>query len=276
MKILLKKWNFGFHELNALGNVVSGLNLGFDKNKVAAVLLKPIPHNKKEIMSFLGVPSYYRQHLKGFAIHARSLYRICDQQTVFQITQERIQAYNKIKYALTYAPLLLIPDWKLSFKLYIDACGEGLGTALHQVQLVNDKPYEDPVFLFQDKLNLQRPGIEQAKWVITDCNSVKSLLNIKAPNRNMLIWKIALQEYRGNMTIVHKSGDIHKSADGLSRWALTITPNNPVYVPENEESKIPIEGINITDVGAQFLEEIREIYKQDKNCHILTSLLYKY
>ncbi|MBW0516338.1 hypothetical protein O181_056053 [Austropuccinia psidii MF-1] len=47
MKISLKKCNFGFHELKALGNVVSGLSFGFDKNKVAAVLLKTIPQNKK-------------------------------------------------------------------------------------------------------------------------------------------------------------------------------------------------------------------------------------
>ncbi|MBW0553873.1 hypothetical protein O181_093588 [Austropuccinia psidii MF-1] len=144
MKISLKKCNFGFHELKALGHVVSGLSLGVDKNKVAAVLLKQMPQNKKEMMSFLGFASYYRQHLKDFAIHARSLYRICDQQTVFEMTQERIQAYDKIKYALTNAPLLLMPDWKLPFKLYIDACGEGLGASLHQVKIVNDKPYEGP------------------------------------------------------------------------------------------------------------------------------------
>ncbi|MBW0566118.1 hypothetical protein O181_105833 [Austropuccinia psidii MF-1] len=145
MKISLKKCNFGFHELKALGHVVSGLSLGIDKNKVAAVLLKQMPQNKKEMMSFLGFASYYRKQLKDFAIHARSLYRICDQQTVFEMTQERIQAYDKIKYDLTNAPLLLMPDWKLPFKLYIDACGEGLGAALHQVQIVNDKPYEGPI-----------------------------------------------------------------------------------------------------------------------------------
>ncbi|MBW0536902.1 hypothetical protein O181_076617 [Austropuccinia psidii MF-1] len=104
-----------------------------------------MPQNKKEIMSFLGFASYYRQHLKDFAIHAGSLYRICDQQTVFEMTQERIEAYEKIRHALTNAPLLLMPDWKLCFKLYVDACSEGLGTALHQVQIVNDKPYEGPI-----------------------------------------------------------------------------------------------------------------------------------
>ncbi|MBW0534518.1 hypothetical protein O181_074233 [Austropuccinia psidii MF-1] len=66
MKISLKKCNFGFEELKALGHIVSGLSLGIDKNKVAAVLLKPIPQNKKEMMSFLGFASYYRQHLKDF------------------------------------------------------------------------------------------------------------------------------------------------------------------------------------------------------------------
>ncbi|MBW0558859.1 hypothetical protein O181_098574 [Austropuccinia psidii MF-1] len=96
-------------------------------------------------MSILGFAIYYRQHLKDLAIHARSLYRICDQQPVFEVTQGRIKAYEKIRYALTNAPLLLIPYWKLPFKLYIYACGEGLGEALHQAQIVNDKPYEGPI-----------------------------------------------------------------------------------------------------------------------------------
>ncbi|MBW0574548.1 hypothetical protein O181_114263 [Austropuccinia psidii MF-1] len=124
MKISLKKCNFGFEELKALGHIVSGLSLGIDKNKVAAVLLKPIPQNKKEMMSFLGFSSYYRQHLKDFEILAKSLYIICDQQTVFEMTQERIKAYEKIRKDLKEEPLHLIPDWNIPFKLYIDACGD--------------------------------------------------------------------------------------------------------------------------------------------------------
>ncbi|MBW0551020.1 hypothetical protein O181_090735 [Austropuccinia psidii MF-1] len=92
----------------------------------------------------------------------------------------------------------------------------------------------------------------------------------------MLRWNIAIQEYRGNMTIVHKAGNIHKNSDGLSRWALPNTPDNPAYVPTSAEPQIPIEGINIMDVGTEFFEEVRESYKQDKNCHILTALLDKY
>ncbi|MBW0560638.1 hypothetical protein O181_100353 [Austropuccinia psidii MF-1] len=155
------------------------------------------------------------------------------------MTQERIEEYEKITYALNNAPLLLIPDWKLPFKLYINACGEGLGAALHQVQIVNDKPIEGPICCIsrQIKPTEARYGARQIEclclvWaleklhyyiygsvfeVITDCNAVKSLLNMKNPNRHILRWKIAIKEYRGNMTIVHKAGNIHKNADGLSR-----------------------------------------------------------
>ncbi|MBW0491088.1 hypothetical protein O181_030803 [Austropuccinia psidii MF-1] len=91
----------------------------------------------------------------------------------------------------------------------------------------------------------------------------------------MLIWQIAIQEYRGNMTIAHKAGNIQNNADGLSRWELATTPDNPAYVTLKSQPQITIEVINITDIGTEFFEEVREYYKQDKNCHILTSLLDK-
>ncbi|MBW0538787.1 hypothetical protein O181_078502 [Austropuccinia psidii MF-1] len=214
------------------------------------------------------------------------------------MTQERIKAYEKIKRALTAAPLLLIPDWNIPFILYIDACGDELGAALHQVQIINDKPKKGPVCYIsrQIKPTEARYGASQMEclclvWaleklhyyldgsvfeVITDFKAVKSLLNMKTPNRHMLRWKIAIEEYRGNMTIVHKEGNIQKNADGLSRWELANTPDDHTYVPLEAEPHIPIEAINITDIGIELFEMVREPYKQENNCHILTSLLDKY
>ncbi|MBW0590550.1 hypothetical protein O181_130265 [Austropuccinia psidii MF-1] len=82
--------------------------------------------------------------------------------------------------------------------------------------------------------------------VIKDCNASRSLLNMKTPNRHMLRWQIAIQEYKENMNIAHKSGNIHKNADGLSRWALETTPDNSAWVPQEEHH---IEGICFTDIG---------------------------
>ncbi|MBW0579352.1 hypothetical protein O181_119067 [Austropuccinia psidii MF-1] len=47
MKISLKKCHFSYSELKTLGHVLSGLSLGIEKNKLAAVLLKPMPQTKK-------------------------------------------------------------------------------------------------------------------------------------------------------------------------------------------------------------------------------------
>ncbi|MBW0520171.1 hypothetical protein O181_059886 [Austropuccinia psidii MF-1] len=109
-----------------------------------------------------------------------------------------------------------MPDWKLPSKVYIYSCGEGLGAALHQVQIVNYKPYEGPICCVarQTKPTDARYGSSQMEClflvlvmeelhyyldgsvfgVITDCNAIKSLLNMKTPNRHMLRWQIAIQE----------------------------------------------------------------------------------
>ncbi|MBW0584284.1 hypothetical protein O181_123999 [Austropuccinia psidii MF-1] len=60
------------------------------------------------------------------------------------MTVDRVKAFESLRKALTTSPLLLMPDFKLPFKLYIDASGDGLGASLHQVQIINDKPVEGP------------------------------------------------------------------------------------------------------------------------------------
>ncbi|MBW0514192.1 hypothetical protein O181_053907 [Austropuccinia psidii MF-1] len=190
------------------------------------------------------------------------------------MTGERVKSYEELKNSSTNAPFLLIPDWKLPFKLYIGACGEGLGDALHQTQIINDKPFEGPICFISRQINptKARYGAREMEFlclvwaleklhfyldgtvfdVITDCNAVKSLLNMKTPNRNMLRCQIAIQEYGGNMTIVHESGNTHKNADGLSRWALENTLENPAWVPQEEHN---IEGICVTDIGTEFFNQ---------------------
>ncbi|MBW0560950.1 hypothetical protein O181_100665 [Austropuccinia psidii MF-1] len=237
MKISLKKLHLAYSELKALGHVLSGLSLGIDKNNVAAVLLKPFPKPKKGMKSFIGFSGYYRQHIKDFEIIAKSLYKLCDQQTVYERTEERVKTYDELKNALKNSPFLLIPDWKLPFKLYIYSCGERPGAELHQKQIINDKPFEGPICFISSQIKPKEArygeiqmeilflvwALEKLHYfldgtvfdVITDCNAVKSLLSMKTPNIQKLIWQIAIQEYGVNITIAHKSGNIHKNADGL-------------------------------------------------------------
>ncbi|MBW0477472.1 hypothetical protein O181_017187 [Austropuccinia psidii MF-1] len=183
LKISLKACNFGQQELLALGHKVSGLSLAIDQNKVAAVLQKPVPRNIKEMQPLLG---------------------------------ERRDAYERIKYELKNAPVLIFPDFELPFKLYIDAaCGQALGAALHQRQFMDGEPREEGICYISRQLkdSEARYGAPQTEciclvWALeklhyylegavfqiyTDCTALKSLLNMETTNRHMLRWQIAIQ-----------------------------------------------------------------------------------
>ncbi|MBW0506876.1 hypothetical protein O181_046591 [Austropuccinia psidii MF-1] len=67
---------------------------------------------------------------------------------------------------------------------------------------------------------------------------------MKTTNKQMLRWQIAIQKYRGNITIVYKEVISHTNADGLSRWPLVNLKRKPAYHPE-VAAKIPIHLVEI-------------------------------
>ena len=160
----------------------------------------------------------YRQHIRDFAKISGCLYKLTSPNTVFEMTEDRVKAFLKLKEILTSAPILLMPDSNKPFKLYVDASMEGLGAALHQIQIIDDMPKEGVICYISRTLkdSEKRYGASQLEclcliWaldklyyyldgcnfeVITDCNALKSLLNMKTPNRHMLRWQIAIQEWR--------------------------------------------------------------------------------
>ncbi|MBW0500030.1 hypothetical protein O181_039745 [Austropuccinia psidii MF-1] len=153
LKISLKECNFGQQELLALGHKLSGLSLAIDQNKVAEILQKPVPKNIKEMQSFLGFSSYYRKHIKNLAHITSSIYKVCPKDIVFENTKERRDAYERIKYELTNAPVLILPEFELPFKFYIDAaCSQGLGAALHKIQILGSEPREGVIFYISRQL----------------------------------------------------------------------------------------------------------------------------
>ncbi|MBW0572036.1 hypothetical protein O181_111751 [Austropuccinia psidii MF-1] len=68
------------------------------------------------------------------------------------MTVDRVRAFESLKKALNTGPILQIPDFKLPFKIYIDASGDGLGAALHQVHIINDNPVEGPICFISRKI----------------------------------------------------------------------------------------------------------------------------
>ncbi|MBW0484093.1 hypothetical protein O181_023808 [Austropuccinia psidii MF-1] len=108
LKISLKNGNFSQQESLTLGQKVSGLGMAIDRNNIAAVLLKTVPKNIKEMQSFIGFASHYRNKIRNFAHINSSLYRLCSKDVVFEITKERRDEYERIKHELTNEPVLIL------------------------------------------------------------------------------------------------------------------------------------------------------------------------
>ncbi|MBW0511496.1 hypothetical protein O181_051211 [Austropuccinia psidii MF-1] len=142
----------------------------------------------------------------------------------------------------------------------------------------------------------------------TDCTALKSLLNMKTTNRHILRWQIAIQEYRGNMTIIYKYGKSHTNADVLRRWPLDKVKSNPPYNPEvaakipihfmeierkknfrisewapesgtpdsgntdSEGTENPIFGISSSELHNEFFSAVMKTYAKHKQCSILLQL----
>ena len=83
----------------------------------------------------------------------------------------------------------------------------------------------------------------------------------------MLRWQIAIQKYRGNMSIKHRPGKKHQNSDYFSRWPLENSGNNPAQKPENHES-FPILAIHVCELEKEFFNLIKESYS--KKCDYIT------
>ncbi|MBW0510211.1 hypothetical protein O181_049926 [Austropuccinia psidii MF-1] len=215
---------------------------GFHKNGV-----EPNSKNLLRVICHMGLYEYTRMpfYIKNAPAHFQ---RMMD--TIFQekILEGWMTVY--IDYIIIYSE-----TWE-DYVKYIDrvlnsACSQGLGAALNQRQIVDGEPREGVIFYIYRQLkdSEARYGATQTEclclvWALeklhyhfegavfefyTECTALKSLLNIKTTNRHMLRWEIAIQEYRGNMTIIYKEGKHHTNVDGLSRWPLDNVKRNPAY-----------------------------------------------
>lgn len=91
-----------------------------------------MPSNQTEVRSFLGLASYYRRFVRGFAEIARPLHQLTENGKRFKWDEACQRAFVELKTHLILAPILAYPDPKKVFILDIDASDFGIGAVLSQ------------------------------------------------------------------------------------------------------------------------------------------------
>ena len=249
LKLKWTKCHFAQTSLRVLGHVVSKDGIGPDPDKLEAVNDFPSPavgrnhgDQVKRIQSFLGLCSYYRRHIRNFAMVARPMTQLTKNGIPFQWGPEEERSFADLKKALTSAPVLAHPNYLLPMEIIPDACGYGIGGVLAQ----KIDGVEHPIayasrLLTASEINYSITEKEclalvwclikfrSFVWgcpitVITDHQALCWLMTKKDLAGRLARWSLSLQEY--DIRIVYRNGKLHDNADCLSR--------NPLLPPEDQ------------------------------------------
>ncbi|KAD3640786.1 hypothetical protein E3N88_30009 [Mikania micrantha] len=223
------KCAFWLREVQFLGHVVCADGILVDPSKVQAVMRWSPPKTPTEIRCFLGLAGYYRRFIQDFARIASPLTKLTRKDVKFVWGDDQEKAFNELKFKLTQAPVLTLPDGPDDFVVYSDASYLGLGCVLMQrgkviayasrqlkVHEVNYPTHDLELAAVVFALKIWRHYLYGVKCTIyTDHKSLKYLFTQKELNMRQRRWIELLKDY--DCEILYHPGKANVVADALSR-----------------------------------------------------------
>ncbi|XLT51577.1 hypothetical protein HN873_044181, partial [Arachis hypogaea] len=100
--------------------------------KVDVISSLPYPSSVREVHSFLGHTSFYRRFIKDFSKVALPLSRLLQKDVEFELSENCMEAFDKLKITLNQAPIVRGPDWSQPFEIICDVANHAVGAALAQ------------------------------------------------------------------------------------------------------------------------------------------------
>ncbi|GBG70075.1 hypothetical protein CBR_g5708 [Chara braunii] len=244
--IALEKSEFFLPEISFLGYVVTRGSLRPDSRKVEAVWEAPMPKSLTQVRAFLGLASYYRQFIKGFAPIARPLTSLLRKDQPLNWEAECERAFSTLKEALASAPISIRPDPERQFLLITDwqpgaisaiLAQKGKDEREHVVEYAsrtipderkNDSAPQGECYAVVWGIQHFHPYLYGQKFLlVTDHEPLLALEKLTNYTDMIGRWAVRLHEYE--FDIVHRKTERHGNADGL------IHLHRPGKVPRCEE-----------------------------------------
>jgi hypothetical protein len=126
-----KKCAFAQQNIEYLGHVISNDGVSTDPSKIDAMVNWHVPKSLTEVRGFLDLTGYYRKFVRNYGILAKPLTSLLKSKT-FSWSKEADDAFQALKQAMTFVPVLTLPDFSISFEIETDACDWGVGAVLIQ------------------------------------------------------------------------------------------------------------------------------------------------
>jgi hypothetical protein len=130
--VKFSKCEFWINEVPFLGHVISSEGIVVDPGKVQDVLDWMLPKSVHQVRSFLGLAGYYRRFILNFSKISKPITELLKKDNKYVWSKDCNEAFQTLKKLLTTSPVLAQPDISMSFDVYCDASGTGLGCVLMQ------------------------------------------------------------------------------------------------------------------------------------------------
>jgi hypothetical protein len=127
-----EKSHFMVQEGIVLGHIVSKRGIEVDRAKVELIENLPPPTLVKQNRSFLGHAGFYRRFIKNFSKISRPLCSLLAKDISFNFDEACHEAFQKLRFLLSSAPIIKPPDWSLPFEIMCDASDFAVGAVLGQ------------------------------------------------------------------------------------------------------------------------------------------------
>ena len=232
----LSKCTFCTDKLVFLGFVVSATGIQVDEEKIKAIQEWPTPTSIGNVRSFHGLASFYRRFVQNFSTIAAPLTEVIKKNVSFKWGEAQEEAFQLLKYKLTHAPLLALPNFSNTFEIECDASGLGIGAVLMQDgrplayfseklsgAALNYPTYDKELYALVRALETWQHYLWPKEFVIrTDHESLKHLKSQHKLNKRHARWVEFIETFP--YVIRYKQGKENVVADALSRrYALIST-----------------------------------------------------
>ena len=234
-----KKCEFFKDEMDFLGLLIGKNGIKVNPKKVEILKTWPKPDSITDLRSFLGLLQFFRRFIPKFAQIAAPLTDLTKKDRgLHKWDGSCDDAFERLKTAITEAPILVSPDWKKPFRGHVDASQTAIGGTLTQL----DENGRDRVIAFYSKklsdaeanytandrellalvrfLERFRCYLEGSTFkIITDNQVLKYFFTKPKLSRREARWSETLGNF-GVFPITLKPGKIHVLGDTLSRACI--------------------------------------------------------
>ncbi|XP_042403344.1 uncharacterized protein LOC121992821 isoform X2 [Zingiber officinale] len=216
-----------------LGHIVFRKGIEVDPAKISAISSLSYPACVREVRAFLGHAGFYRRFIRDFSKISLPLSQLLQKDVIFDFDQRCMEAFDRLKEALTSAPIIRPPDWSLPFELMCDASDYAVGAVL--AQRVDGAPHvicyasktldsaqanytttEKELLSIVFALDKFKSYLLCSHVIIfSDHAALKYLLKKPDAKPRLIRWMLLLQEF--DLEIRDRSGKENLVADHLSR-----------------------------------------------------------